>query len=237
MVCGSIPVMAVRASRSDLALLQALRLPAFMGVDVGLAGATPPPAPFRWLPSRIREAPSKRRAGLAGRFCAGRALSRAGYAGPGRVKADKDGTSSWPEGWTGSIAYADVGAVAVASPIETDQWLGVDLSGQLSELQRHWLEPLLATRAELQALTSRSTATLSLLYSAKEALQRALQPRLGEVIDYRTMHCIGMDDTWLWFESTTALEPYWPQDRIIRVRYLSTCDWVLTVASSQQQGD
>ena len=229
--------MAVRESRPDRVLLQTLRLPAGMGIDVGLNGTAPPPAPYHWLPSRIRQASSKRRPALAASFCARRALSRAGYAGTAKVKTGPDGPAIWPEGWTGSIGCADIGAVAVAAPSHAGEWLGVDLSVPLTELQRRWLEPLLATRAELEALTSRSTETLSLLYSAKEALQRALQPLLGEIPDYQAMRCVRMDGEWLWFEPAVDMDPHWPAQRLVKVRYLSTREWVLTVVASLQQID
>lgn len=227
--------MAVRESRPDRVWLQALRLPAVVGVDVGLAGPEPPPVPYRWLPSRIRQASSQRRPGLAARFCAGRALSRAGYAGADKVQAEPDRPSIWPEGWTGSIGCADVGAVAVAAPLAPGQWLGVDLRGRLTELQRRWLEPLLTMRGEMDALLSRSTDNLSLLYSAKEALQRALQPLLGQIIDYQAIRCTGMDEDWLWFELVETLHPHWPSGQRLKVRYLSSGPLVLTVAASLQQ--
>ncbi|MHC1479464.1 4'-phosphopantetheinyl transferase family protein [Frateuria aurantia] len=229
--------MAVRESRPGRVLLQALRLPANMGVEVGLDGPAPPPPPYHWLPSRIRHAPSRRRGGLAGSFCAQRALNGAGYAGTARIKAETDRPASWPPGWTGSIGWADAGAVAVAAPLEPGHWVGVDLSTPLTELQRRWLEPLLAQHGELEVLTRRSTECVSLLYSAKEALQRALQPLLGEIIDYQAIRCIRMDADWLWFVIEQPLGPDWPSGRPIRVRYVSAPGWVLTVATNLQQAD
>lgn len=139
------------------------------------------------FPVQLQQAVAKRRAEfLAGRYVAQSALVRLmGHwsdiaVGPQRQPL-------WPDGVHGSISHADDLAVSLATTAP-DALLGIDVENLLT-LDRCEAVQRACTRPDelplLHAAEVGYVATLTLLFSAKETLFKALFPRVGAFFDFR----------------------------------------------------
>jgi len=129
------------------------------------------------LPHFIRRAAPRRQAEfVAGRFCAREALHRLtgkiitpGYA--------TDRTPIWPYGIVGSISHSHGHAIAVVASCTHYQGIGVDVERILTEEEIKDIAPQILTENEMQTLSrSKKTFPVSLAFSAKESLFKALYP-------------------------------------------------------------
>ena len=128
------------------------------------------------LPDALRHAAAKRKSEyLAGRLCAAYALRAAGL--PEAV-GTKDRAPVWPIGAVGSISHSDARAVAVVS--RDLAGLGVDIEPLLTPAQALDIQDMILTKAEadMQPPDLTFPEFLTLLFSAKEALYKALSARL-----------------------------------------------------------
>jgi enterobactin synthetase component D len=99
----------------------------------------------------------------------------------------------WPQGWTGSITHS--GNTAISCVARTDEvsmlgmdfehWIGEDLAAEIAGMIIDDGE-----RSLLQHLWSFSKA-LTLAFSAKESLYKAIYPVVGKVLDF---HCARLVD-------------------------------------------
>lgn len=120
---------------------------------------------------------------LAGRICAAEALALSGHRFQLPARDTASGRPVWPAGHCGSITHSHGVAAAVTGPTDCWKGLGLDverlilaprakrLSGAiLVPDERHWLEG-----QDEQTVASR----LTLIFSAKESLFKALNPLTG----------------------------------------------------------
>ncbi|WP_415401822.1 4'-phosphopantetheinyl transferase family protein [Tateyamaria sp. SN3-11] len=144
-------------------------------------------------PDSINASVPKRQAEfLAGRYLARAALdalgSPASHVGIGTHRQPL-----WPDGYSGSISHADGGAVALVAA-RRDRVIGVDLETILSAHTAQTVGPQILTQTEATWLPSSKgdyLANLTLIFSAKETLFKALNPRVGEFFDFHAAECVG----------------------------------------------
>ena len=149
-----------------------------------------PAGPLRIvLPDDLRKAAAKRRREfLAGRLCAGLALRAAGRPPnlPRRGRAPL-----WPAGIAGSISHNDSRAVAVVSTRHAG--LGVDLEEIMPETQARALQGRLLAPGEAGIAPDLPLEHLvTLAFSAKEALYKALSHRLTRIPDFHEARLVGI---------------------------------------------
>ena len=131
----------------------------------------------------LRNAVAKRKAEyLAGRWCARSALTRLGVDGLPGLNSDR--SPAWPDGTIGSITHSH--GVAEVLVADASLWLTVGLDTE------SWVSPERAARLERELLTEEELATLAgmsplqranrltLIFSAKESLFKALYPLTGK---------------------------------------------------------
>ncbi|MEJ2633374.1 MAG: 4'-phosphopantetheinyl transferase superfamily protein [Acidihalobacter sp.] len=131
-------------------------------------------------------AKSRKRDFLLGRACAAEALFKLG--GPveqALFKVADDRLPIWPKGWIGSISHSSVGAIAIVAKSSFTPVLGIDM---------HWMRDLPADLSAFRLVARRSeyavvdrlplTERCVLVFSAKEALYKALFPIIREVLDF-----------------------------------------------------
>lgn len=135
------------------------------------------------LPPSLRTAISKRKAEyLAGRWCAREALQLLGLEGIPQLTQDR--SPSWPLGAVGSITHSH--GVAEVMVGDANKWLavGVDTEQWVSTERAARLERELLTEEELKALSGMTPLQranrLTLIFSAKESLFKALYPLTGK---------------------------------------------------------
>lgn len=142
------------------------------------------------LPADLAGAVPRRRAEfLAGRLCAMLALRAIG-APPKVGRAGR--APVWPPGATGSIAHAGGRAIAVAA--RRPARLGVDCETLLTPQAAAEIGPLILRDAEwrLRPEAMETAHFLTLAFSAKEALYKALSDSLDEIPDFHAARVTGV---------------------------------------------
>ncbi|CAI0852060.1 phosphopantetheinyltransferase component of enterobactin synthase multienzyme complex [Serratia rubidaea] len=138
------------------------------------------------LPTWLSGMPTARKADyLAGRYCARRALMCLG-AHVTDVGVHLGRVPRWPEGFIGSISHSAKRAIALATNDARIRHLGVDTERHQPEAMREIAE-MLASHAEAQYIARLPLArewVLTLLFSAKESLFKALYPALQRDFDF-----------------------------------------------------
>ena len=135
------------------------------------------------LPPSLQTAINKRKAEyLAGRWCAHEALRHIGTEGFPGLNADR--SPAWPAGTRGSITHSHGTAEVMVG--DAHRWLTIGLDTE------QWVSPERAARLERELLTEEELKTLAgmsplqranrltLVFSAKESLFKALYPLTGK---------------------------------------------------------
>ena len=140
------------------------------------------------LPAALAAASARRRSQyLAGRHCARRALRQAGAADQPVGRGD-DGLPVVPPGWHLSISHAEGMALALAARTRDVAMLGVDIERWLTDATAAEVGPMVASPADvatLRATTGLDAAqAVTLLFSAKESLYKALYPTVRQFVDF-----------------------------------------------------
>jgi 4'-phosphopantetheinyl transferase EntD len=148
----------------------------------GAAGLSLPPALECAVPKRKIQY-------LAGRFCAREAIATIPLTFNGGIlPQDSDGCPVWPHGLIGSISHTDAYATAAVARIGEATGLGVDVEPVMSPAAADEVARLVASEDEaLRAAEAASLdrpQSLTLLFSAKECLFKALYPLTRRHFDY-----------------------------------------------------
>lgn len=178
------------------------------------------PLPDSLLPVALAKASAKRkREFIAGRHCATRALHAAGQHGA-VVGIDERGLPAWPAGWTGSISHCSDLALALVVPLSACDGVGIDIE--------NWIDPSgyidiveqVALPGELARLPGHSPEhALSLLFSAKETLYKALFPQVGQFFDFHAASVRGATTEWIELELRRDWSRQWRRGRVLRIHY------------------
>lgn len=129
----------------------------------------------------------RRRASGAARIVASRLLAKMGRGDAPPVGRREHGAPLWPDGVLGSIAHDEqVAVVAVAASDGPLAALGVDVEDALPLPDD--LIDLVLTREERRAATARPLLG-RMIFAAKEAVYKAIQPLEGTHLEYRDIAC------------------------------------------------
>ena len=150
------------------------------------------------LPPALAGAVARRQAEfLAGRMCARQALSLSGC--PIKdVGVHSDRSPIWPDGFVGSITHSGGLAGAVVAPASMYLGLGIDFEALIPADQARDIKPAVLTKTDNAILRGRTGHSfehhLTLVFSLKECLYKALYPRLGRLIDFHDIGLAGFGD-------------------------------------------
>jgi enterobactin synthetase component D len=100
----------------------------------------------------------------------------------------------WPQGIVGSISHTNTHAVSVVSPSLC--YLGVDIELLLTSEQAREISDSVARAEEYKRICDRGMSfqfAVSLLFSAKESLFKAIFPRVGRYLDFCSSKLIDID--------------------------------------------
>lgn len=188
------------------------------------------PALFASTPDSIRHASLKRQCEfLAGRRCAQQALEAFGVRDC-VVTIQPDRSPHWPKGYVGSISHVvnRTGlAMAVVASRQHYSHLGVDVESVLSSEQAAEIQSLICVPDELDALTPASltpNALLTLIFSAKESLFKALSQDVGYVFGFDAASTCSVDKTHIRLRLQCDLSPTWTAGKVLSVRYQQTSE-------------
>ena len=142
--------------------------------------------------------PSRKVQFVAGRVCARLVLEQLTTAIPtGFLSRDLDGCPVWPESYVGSIAHATAFATAAAAPGHLAFGLGVDVEPVMSRDVAADVAAIVATPAEMRLVEEASRldplAALTLVFSAKESLFKALYPPTRTHFEHLDCQIVGLD--------------------------------------------
>lgn len=172
------------------------------------------------MPLTIQRAVPKRKAEfLAGRLAARWACEEAGYPGLAEIRIGDLRAPVWPVGWRGSISHCFPApgqgvALATAFPARSGVTESTIHSGIDAELvmDRHYVQMLAESALNLSERDRVDTCRdmdadilVTLLFSAKESLFKALASVVGHYFDFSAMQWLGFDREWLLFRATQPL--------------------------------
>lgn len=171
---------------------------------------------------------------LAGRIAAVHALRHAGGpATPPGIGAHRE--PLWPAGFTGSISHAGHLALAVVKPSgKNTAGLGIDYQPLLSENDAENLADgvLFGTeRARLASSALSFHVALSLAFSAKESLFKALFPAVQRWFGFDCAQVVAIAGNSLLLELTCPLGPFPARSRVA-VHWLHYEAGIITLADS-----
>lgn len=144
------------------------------------------------LPSSIGNSVSNRQAEyLAGRYLAYLAMQQSGLflPAPPQIGIGLLRAPIWPKAITGSITHHQYSASAVVltQPLSANSFVGIDTELWLTAHQAREISESIHSHYELHLLTSAgftSAQATTLLFSAKEALFKAICPFVGEYFGF-----------------------------------------------------
>nr|WP_224432354.1 4'-phosphopantetheinyl transferase superfamily protein [Aeromonas rivuli] len=171
------------------------------------------------LPANLKGAVAKRQGEfLAGRLAARHALSPYGL-GDQVVTIGAAREPRWPAGMEGSISHSQLlgEGMALCAVRPGHAGLGLDLEAWLDADQAAQLWPGIVDKEEWARLAESATAAdlsvaegLTLVFSAKESLFKALHPRVGRYFDFLDASWSAMGAQSLTLSLKTALAPDLP---------------------------
>jgi enterobactin synthetase component D len=223
----------------DGGLKQALALPASVqivgrSVSVGDFDAEQHLLP----PALSRASPKRKTEYLAGRQCAAEALLAAGCIGAAAPGMDQDRLPVWPAGWLGSITHSNGRAIAAAGNAAQSRLLGIDVERLIDPALVDGIGALVTLEGELALLTGQVfgdipgynlSQALTILFSAKESLYKALYPEVRRFMDFSAARVGAWMPGVLELRLVEDWHPEWRAGSMLQVRYALHGDCVYTV--------
>jgi len=181
---------------------------------------------------------------LAGRFCANEGLKQLEHKLAieivnKEVATGKNREPLWPQGVLGAISHSSRFAMAVLVQ-DKGRYLGIgiDIEEEMTEGLARDVSGQIMTEKE-KRLNHKSDdfdnkSFVTLIFSAKESIFKALYPSVGEYFGFEACELIGLDlaKQSLCFRLTQDLSSYWQTGSILNVSYLSMDDMLEASLSS-----
>lgn len=148
------------------------------------------------LPFALRSAVKKRQYEfLAGRYCAQLCLERLGLHPMAAVGFADNRSPIWPPGFIGSITHTHGWASAVVGRRSDFLSIGLDIEHEITETKAQIIQHICRDPAEVDRLSQRGLLTekeaLTLVFSAKESLYKALFPRVQSFFGFHAAELIA----------------------------------------------
>lgn len=147
-----------------------------------------------WLPVGMKDVASVRKQEfIAGRFCAVQAAKNIGYE-LNHLPSAATREPMWPEGLKGSITHSKqlaIGCVSLSDDLES---IGIDAEEKIKSGLGREVEKVIANEDELGLLKLKEPEDgLTILFSAKESLYKALFPIVRSFIDFKEVVLTDLD--------------------------------------------
>ncbi|AQR65657.1 hypothetical protein BXU06_11795 [Aquaspirillum sp. LM1] len=170
-------------------------------------------------------APARLAEFLAGRYCAGHALLAAGR-GWTSVPVGAQREPCWPVGVCGTISHTRRGGhghaiAAVAHDIGDRLALGVDLEDLIDDAAQPALAEMIldAQEQELRPTDEDPARWLTLAFSAKESLFKAVFPDVRSYLDFQVARLVTAQAGWFCLRLMQDIHPRWRAGQLIWGRY------------------
>lgn len=191
-------------------------------------------ADARQLDADLQPMSAKRRSDfLAGRVCAAQALEAAGAGRAAYVPRSADGLPVWPSGWVGSISHSAEWAAAAVAQADHCLALGLDIQERVSPRVMTEVLPLIASEPELARASPyfERRSALTLLFSAKEALYKALHPLTRTFQDFDGAELTLITPHRLQLTLTRSWGGGWEAGMVVWLQYAWQDDLVATLCA------
>jgi enterobactin synthetase component D len=217
-------------------LKAALALPASVHLAGGcstIASNTSPSLPILLpLPLSLSKASSKRKTEyLAGRHYAVAALRAAACEDITPPAMGEDRLPQWPAGWLGSITHSNGEAIAAVSRASETRLLGIDVETLIDPASVDGIAALVALEGELSLFGScTASQALTILFSAKESLYKALYPDTQRFMDFSAARIVAFDASAgsLTLSLTEDWHPAWRTGCLLPLCYAARRDRIYT---------
>ncbi|MGM3183159.1 MULTISPECIES: 4'-phosphopantetheinyl transferase family protein [Dickeya] len=192
------------------------------------------------LPTSLARAVLKRRVEfLSGRACAREALRLAGLTITDSLPISPHRHPVWPDNIVGSISHSRQIAFAAVAHRQALHSIGIDIEARMTTSTLESVRSLIATPQELhliQKATPNETLAITVLFSAKESLFKALFADVQRIFDFSCAQLTKWQHAqqYLQFTLTQSLSPGNPQGKTIRCYYQHIDDHVLTLCMETQ---
>ncbi|WP_018690906.1 4'-phosphopantetheinyl transferase family protein [Algicola sagamiensis] len=180
-------------------------------------------------PTSLNNAVIKRKSEfLAGRICAKKALSSLSLQYESvQVHTGEMREPMWPAGIAGAITHTDQIAIAAISNLY--QGVGIDIEHKMDHKTAKELTPMILTPSERTSnqYPLDETSWISLIFSAKESLYKALYPSVQRFFDFQAAKMIDIGERHFVIELQETLSEqlqqgirfegqyYWHDDQVI----------------------
>lgn len=176
------------------------------------------------LPDNLRGAIKKRQVEfLAGRYCVRLCFESFGLASVPEITSHEDRSPAWPEGWVGSISHARSLATAVLARNTTLAGVGIDIEQIIEKPTPQLAQHICYDDAELEQVMDRlklpRDLALTLIFSSKESLYKALYPRLKIFFGFHAAALRVLDDGSLMVQLLNDLGDLFQRGQAWNVRY------------------
>ncbi|NOU52884.1 4'-phosphopantetheinyl transferase superfamily protein [Pseudoalteromonas sp. JBTF-M23] len=183
------------------------------------------------MPQKLNNAVPKRRAEyLAGRVCAQAALAKMGIKHVS-IETAQDRAPIWPDGIIGSISHTQGIALAMTAPAHQLKGLGIDIEKPMSQTQETKLKGQILHPLETAihaTLAEHVPCPLTVMFSAKESVYKALYPSVKRFFGFEAAQLIDFDSQRLLFAITEPLSQTIHKGMKVEVLYQINEQLVLT---------
>jgi enterobactin synthetase component D len=210
-------------------LRQALGLPASVQIAGGVVkpitdiGAGDMANALNPLPPSLGRASPKRQSEyLAGRACVVAALLAGGCAADAAAPPamGEDRLPQWPPGWLGCITHGHGEAIAAVSHVDATRLLGIDVERLIDPVSVNGIAELVALGGELAQFTDCTPSqALTILFSAKESLYKALYPEVRRFMDFSAARVTAFSAGALELRLVEDWHPAWRAGSRFSLRY------------------
>lgn len=148
------------------------------------------------LPFSLSKACLKRKCEfLAGRYCAQRSLSLAGLKAVKSIAIGAFREPLWPLGTIGSISHCDFTAVAVCGLQSKCHGIGIDIENLISDevAQQVCAQIVIESEKLFASSVGSFSHFLTLTFSAKESLYKALFPSAKQILGFDSVKVSGIE--------------------------------------------
>ncbi|CZF85506.1 4'-phosphopantetheinyl transferase family protein [Grimontia marina] len=184
------------------------------------------------IPEDIRRSVSKRQAEyIAGRIVARHALSFLGIVSC-EVGRNQDRSPQFPKGVSGSISHTRNQALCAITLNRAVNFLGVDIEEVLSEKTANDLASQVMRVKELrlqQDCQLSFSQFITLIFSAKESVYKAIYPYIKEVIGFETSQVVKISDNHIQLILDEKIDSLLPKHAMLKCYFTVTETHVTTL--------
>ncbi|SNR75085.1 4'-phosphopantetheinyl transferase family protein [Puniceibacterium sediminis] len=178
------------------------------------------------LPQVLERAVAKRQGEYrAGRTCARAAIDQVSPTSFALDKTDwpifgPDRAPVWPTGIIGSLTHSPARVICVAGPADRYDGLGIDIEPAVPPRDSLTLAPRIFCPEELALVepTSWAEAGFTLIFSAKEAIYKAVYPTIRRFADFHEVRLAEVSGDDLQFELMPEMSSDLGQQKTLQVR-------------------